>query len=277
MSVIAEVKDGKLVQQSMSSSKEKEKRASNTLDKDAFLQLLVAQMKYQDPLEPTSNTEYISQLATFSSLEEMQNLNSAMTLQRASQLVGQYVFMKVTDSNGKTTYPEGTVDYVVYENNKAFLSITDTLYSIDDLETVADAGYVVAIKKAESFVEAMNKLPNPKYVTRDDGEKLGNLIISYEAMTDYQKNFLSDDTVKLYSEYFNQYQTHIVEPVSNFIKKMESLPGVDELTEDNLDELKSIVGTYDDFTAYQKTLIASDALELFGKLKTKYEELTATT
>lgn len=277
MSVIAEVKDGKLVQQSMSSSKEKEKRATNTLDKDAFLQLLVAQMKYQDPLEPTSNTEYISQLATFSSLEEMQNLNSAMTLQRASQLVGQYVFMKVTDSNGKTTYPEGTVDYVVYENNKAFLSINDTLYSIDDLETVADAGYVVAIKKAESFVEAMNKLPNPKYVTRDDGEKLGNLIISYEAMTDYQKNFLSDDTVKLYSEYFNQYQTHIVEPVSNFIKKMESLPGVDELTEDNLDELKSIVGTYDDFTAYQKTLIASDALELFGKLKTKYEELTATT
>ncbi|MDD7049670.1 MAG: flagellar hook capping FlgD N-terminal domain-containing protein [Lachnospiraceae bacterium] len=277
MSVIAEVKDGKLVQQSMSSSKEKEKRASNTLDKDAFLQLLVAQMKYQDPLEPTSNTEYISQLATFSSLEEMQNLNSAMTLQRASQLVGQYVFMKVTDSNGKTTYPEGTVDYVVYENNKAFLSINDTLYSIDDLETVADAGYVVAIKKAESFVEAMNKLPNPKYVTRDDGEKLGNLIISYEAMSDYQKNFLSDDTVKLYSEYFNQYQTHIVEPVSNFIKKMESLPGVDELTEDNLDELKSIVGTYDDFTAYQKTLIASDALELFGKLKTKYEELTATT
>lgn len=277
MSVIAEVKDGKLVQQSMSSSKEKEKRASNTLDKDAFLQLLVAQMKYQDPLEPTSNTEYISQLATFSSLEEMQNLNSAMTLQRASQLVGQYVFMKVTDSNGKTTYPEGTVDYVVYENNKAFLSINDTLYSIDDLETVADAGYVVAIKKAESFVEAMNKLPNPKYVTRDDGEKLGNLIISYEAMTDYQKDFLSDDTVKLYSEYFNQYQTHIVEPVSNFIKKMESLPGVDELTEDNLDELKSIVGTYDDFTAYQKTLIASDALELFGKLKTKYEELTATT
>lgn len=277
MSVIAEVKDGKLVQQSMSSSKEKEKRASNTLDKDAFLQLLVAQMKYQDPLEPTSNTEYISQLATFSSLEEMQNLNSAMTLQRASQLVGQYVFMKVTDSNGKTTYPEGSVDYVVYENNKAFLSINDTLYSIDDLKTVADAGYVVAIKKAESFVEAMNKLPNPKYVTRDDGEKLGNLIISYEAMTDYQKNFLSDDTVKLYSEYFNQYQTHIVEPVSNFIKKMESLPGVDELTEDNLDELKSIVGTYDDFTAYQKTLIASDALELFGKLKTKYEELTATT
>ena len=46
----------------------------SSLGKDAFLQLLVAQMKYQDPLEPTSNTEYISQLATFSELEEMQNL-----------------------------------------------------------------------------------------------------------------------------------------------------------------------------------------------------------
>lgn len=276
MSVIAQVKDGKLIQ-SVTTSKENEKKASNALDKDAFLQLLVAQMKYQDPLEPTSNTEYISQLATFSSLEEMQNLNSAMTLQRASQLVGQYVFMKVTDSNGKTTYPEGTVDYVTYENNKAYLSINDTLYSIDDLESVADAAYVVAIKNAESFVEAMNRLPSPKHVTRDDGQKIGELIISYEAMSDYQKSFLSDETVKLYSEYRSQYQANIVEPVSSFIKNMESLPGVDELTEENLDALKSVIGTYEDFTTYQKSLVASDALELFDKLKTKYEELTKTT
>ena len=43
-----------------------------------YIELLVAQMQYQDPLEPTDNTEYISQLATFSSLEEMQNISVNM-------------------------------------------------------------------------------------------------------------------------------------------------------------------------------------------------------
>ena len=274
MSAIAEVKDGKLVE-SANRVQEETKKANSSLDKDAFLQLLVAQMKYQDPLEPTSNTEYISQLATFSSLEEMQNLNSGMTLQRASQLVGQYVFMKVTDSSGITTYPEGTVDYVVYENNKAYLSINDTLYSMDDLETVADANYVYASQMAEQFVADMNKLPLPKNVTRDDGEKVGNLVIAYETMTDYQKSFLSEETVSLYKEYLAQYQTHIVEPVSKFVQALEELPAVEELTEDNLTAIESVVGTYKDFTAYQRTLLDADTVELYHQVNAKYEELTA--
>ena len=78
MSLVAPVKDGKIQDVSASgTSNSTEKTTSNSsLDKQAFLQLLVAQMKYQDPLEPTSNTEYISQLATFSSLEEMQNMRA---------------------------------------------------------------------------------------------------------------------------------------------------------------------------------------------------------
>ena len=75
MSSIAQVKDGQILE-SISSLQKEAKTSNSSLDKDAFLQLLVAQMKYQDPLEPTSNTEYISQLATFSELEEMQNLTS---------------------------------------------------------------------------------------------------------------------------------------------------------------------------------------------------------
>lgn len=45
------------------------------LGKDAFLQLLVTQMRSQDPLDPASNEDMIAQLAEFSALEEMQNLN----------------------------------------------------------------------------------------------------------------------------------------------------------------------------------------------------------
>ena len=60
MSVLVPVKDGKVVDNTASQdSLAANKKAGGGLDKEAFLQLLVAQMKYQDPLEPTSNTEYI--------------------------------------------------------------------------------------------------------------------------------------------------------------------------------------------------------------------------
>lgn len=65
------------------------------LDKDAFLNMLVAQLKSQDPLAPTANEEMIAQLAQFSSLEQMQNLNDnilGMTvLQQNNALLEQLV------------------------------------------------------------------------------------------------------------------------------------------------------------------------------------------
>ncbi len=52
-----------------------------TLDKDAFLQLLVAQMKNQDPLNPSGGDQMAAQLAQFSSLEQLQNINSTLQTQ----------------------------------------------------------------------------------------------------------------------------------------------------------------------------------------------------
>lgn len=52
---------------------------SNELGKDAFLNLLVTQLRYQDPLNPTADTEFVSQLAQFTSLENSQTLVSSMT------------------------------------------------------------------------------------------------------------------------------------------------------------------------------------------------------
>jgi len=52
----------------------KEVKNNGDLGKDAFLQLLVTQLRYQDPLNPQDNSEYIAELANFSSLEQMTNV-----------------------------------------------------------------------------------------------------------------------------------------------------------------------------------------------------------
>ncbi len=54
---------------------EDKKTQSGDLDKDAFLRLLVTQLQNQDPLNPMEDREFIAQMAQFSSLEQIQNLN----------------------------------------------------------------------------------------------------------------------------------------------------------------------------------------------------------
>lgn len=216
MGVVQKVENGKFVESNSAASlaKEKEKlKGSNTLDKDAFLQLLVAQMKYQDPLEPTSNTEYISQYATFSELEQMQNMSASMDLFRASSLVGETVLLKVKDSQGRETTVQGNVDYVVYEGNKAYLSVNGDLYSMDDLDTVADPTYLEAYKMGADWLSIYNKLPKIEDLSLTDRADVEKLDEMYQSMNDYQKSFLTDEQV---------------DTMKKYVKKMKDLVAVSE-------------------------------------------------
>jgi flagellar basal-body rod modification protein FlgD len=68
-------------------------QAPDKLGKDSFMELLVTQLKNQNPLEPAKNEEMLAQLAQFSSLEEMQDLNDNIVglavLQQSNALMDQ--------------------------------------------------------------------------------------------------------------------------------------------------------------------------------------------
>ncbi|HOA40586.1 MAG: flagellar hook assembly protein FlgD [Halanaerobiales bacterium] len=80
------------------SSVQVEREDGNNLDKDAFFKLLITQLKYQDPLTPMDNTEFIAQMAQFSSLEQMANMNANLSqflriqaLSEGASLIGRNV------------------------------------------------------------------------------------------------------------------------------------------------------------------------------------------
>lgn len=114
---------------------------NSSLDKDAFLQLLVAQMKYQDPMQPTDNTEYVAQLATFSQVEELQNVSASMTNSQANALMGKTVVIKTESATGEESYIGGKVERVVQQDGKTYLGVNGDLYDVNDLDSVVDEDF----------------------------------------------------------------------------------------------------------------------------------------
>lgn len=146
MALIQPVKDGKIEKNTAVESTAKETKGTSELGKDAFLQLLVAQMKYQDPLNPTSDTEYIAQLAQFSQLEQMQNLAATNENTQMLSLVGKEVCVSVENADGSVSYKDGTVSAVTVSGGKAYLEVDGSLYESDKLVQVYEDGYLLEQK-----------------------------------------------------------------------------------------------------------------------------------
>jgi len=67
----------------------KRTRKHNTnMGKDEFLKLLITQLQYQDPLKPTEDKEFIAQMAQFTALEQMSNLNKNYSVSQSISLMG---------------------------------------------------------------------------------------------------------------------------------------------------------------------------------------------
>jgi flagellar basal-body rod modification protein FlgD len=95
--------------------------SANLINYDAFLQLLVAQMKNQDPTEPTESSEYLAQFAAFSNVEQSIQIN-----ERLDVLLSQGMVMQAGSLVGKT-YTKGDVTGVIksvtFENGGLSLTL----------------------------------------------------------------------------------------------------------------------------------------------------------
>lgn len=197
MALITPIEDGKVVE----TTTEDTTASNNDLGYDQFLQLLCAEMQYQDPLEPTSNTEYVAQLATFSQMEATLSMQNTLESSNANSLVGQYVIVKSTSSTtGETTAVAGFVDYIQYENGTPYLSINGSLYKASDVYEVADVDYIEAVTLAQSFTAAVAKLPAVSKLTTAWKTDVENLSTVYNSLTSYQKSFIDSDTLTTFNE-----------------------------------------------------------------------------
>lgn len=129
------------------------KNTGYDMDLNMFLKILCAELENQDPTDSSSqgSTEYISQLAQFSALQQMMNLNNTNKVTTANSLVNKYVTLSDTDSEGN--YITGKVVGVVKDGDDVELKlITGTTtdsdgntsyktenYNIDDLLQVDDS------------------------------------------------------------------------------------------------------------------------------------------
>lgn len=109
------------------------------LGKDDFLRLLVTQLRYQDPLQPMNDREFVAQLAQFSALEQMVNVsNAVLELARRQEaaaafgLVGRRV--KVQAEDGSVV--EGVVSSVRRQDGQFVLVVDDRPYPLDRLVEV---------------------------------------------------------------------------------------------------------------------------------------------
>lgn len=188
MAIIQEVKDGRFVEDTSetTSTGKGKKNVDNTMGQDQFLQLLVAQMQYQDPLEPTSNTEWVAQMATFSMVESLNNMQTAFDKQSANSLVGKYVFI----NDGDNGYVKGKVDFITKQDGKVKLSVGDKLYDLDQLDTVSDQEYFEGAILANDFHKMVQLLPNENNLTVSDSGLVKSAREEYEKMTETQKQFV---------------------------------------------------------------------------------------
>jgi flagellar basal-body rod modification protein FlgD len=116
------------------------KTGNRTLGADDFMKILMTQLTAQDPMNPMKDTEFIAQMANFSSLEQMRSLSQSFTsysnnqqMATAPLFLGKQV--TITDPTGEVT---GIVEAIKLKNNKPAIVVNGTTYETKLITSVSE-------------------------------------------------------------------------------------------------------------------------------------------
>jgi flagellar basal-body rod modification protein FlgD len=107
--------------------------SQQTLNQKDFLQLLVAQMQNQDPLNPQSDTDMASQMAQFTSLTQSSAMSSSLSMLQANSLIGSTVSLQI---DPKTT-ASGVVQGVILNGGTPQIIVNGSTYDLSQVTSVA--------------------------------------------------------------------------------------------------------------------------------------------
>jgi flagellar basal-body rod modification protein FlgD len=130
--------------------------SSSTDDSNMFLQLMLQQLQNQDPTEPTDNTEWLSQLAQYSSLEQMTTMNSNLEdcmsyisaiyndigvnseITQTLSLIGKEVTIQDPDDASGSKKITGQISEASFEDGTGKIKVDGKYYSIANILSVRD-------------------------------------------------------------------------------------------------------------------------------------------
>lgn len=114
------------------------KSGSTELDSSDFLQLLMTQMKYQDPTNPTDSTQFLQQEAMFTQVSQLEKLNEnfsdSSSMLQASSLIGKNV--TITNPNDSSSTITGDVNSVTVDSSGSNIVINGTAYPVSYLKSI---------------------------------------------------------------------------------------------------------------------------------------------
>jgi len=114
---------------------------NTVLDKTAFMQLLLAQMQNQDPLSPMDTQDYFAQLAQFSMLEQMWNMNESLEQMQSQQqiLEGSALIGRTVEFNaGDGTTLTGHVDGIQRYAGSIYVDVEGMQVPLSDIVSVSE-------------------------------------------------------------------------------------------------------------------------------------------
>ena len=151
------------------------RNVGGNMGKDDFLKLLAAQLRHQDPLNPQNDSEFASQLAQFSSLEQMQNMNAsleAMTSMQSYSLVGKFVLADAVIDGIRQEIP-GVVDSVFTRNGQTFAQIGEFVVPISSIREVFDTSNILT---TEMLQQTSTNLIGRTIIATVDGRDIEGVV-----------------------------------------------------------------------------------------------------